>query len=578
MPDEHSVRAPWLRRYGNVPAHLCYPDISMVDMVERAAAAHPALPAYSFMGQTVSYAAFVRQIHRCARAFRALGVDVGDRVTICMPNTPHAVIAFYALNRIGAVANMVHPLSSEEELRFFIRDSESAVLLTLEQFYPKLAAVREGVPLKTLILARIPDFLSPVKRAGYALTLARKLPSVPADADVLWWQEFIRGGDNYASPYAFHGCGDDPAAVLYSGGTTGTTKGVLLSNLNFNALAMQTKAAGDCIEAGDTMLAILPVFHGFGLGVCVHTILAYACHCVLVPQFTADSVAKLLRQTKPQFIAGVPTLFEALLRNRRMEGIDLSSLRGVFSGGDSLSVELKRKTDAFLKAHGAKVQVREGYGMTECVTASCLTPKDFFKEGSIGIPFPDTYYKIVTPATRDEVPYGTVGEICISGPTVMRGYVHQPQETAQALQLHDDGRIWLHSGDLGTMDEEGFVYFKQRLKRMIVTSGYNVYPSQIENVLDAHESVSFSTVIGVKDDYKMQKVKAFVVLNPDVQPTEELRRELFAHCRKSVAKYAMPYEIEFRDELPKTLVGKVAYTVLEKEEVAKKASYDARKE
>jgi long-chain acyl-CoA synthetase len=215
--------------------------------------------------------------------------------------------------------------------------------------------------------------------------------------------------------------------------------------------------------------------------------------------------------------------------------------------------------------------VREGYGTTECVTASCLTPRFFFKEGSIGIPFPDTYYKIVTPYTQDQVPYGQEGEICLTGPTVMQGYMDNPKETAQTLQVHEDGLTWLHTGDLGCMDEEGFVYFKQRLKRMIITSGYNVYPSQVENVIDSHPDVLVSTVIGVKDPYKMQRVKAFVVPRPGVVPSEELKASILAHCSQHIAKYAIPREIEFRTELPHTLVGKVAYTVLEKEEESKMA-------
>ena len=242
---------------------------------------------------------------------------------------------------------------------------------------------------------------------------------------------------------------------------------------------------------------------------------------------------------------------------------------GVFSGGDSLSVELKAKVDAFLTAHGAKVQIREGYGTTECVTASCLTPVGFARPGSIGIPFPDTYYKIVRPETTEEVEAETEGEICVSGPSVMLGYLDNPEETALALRRHTDGRIWLHTGDLGKMDADGFVYFRQRIKRMIITSGYNVYPSQLENIIDGHPKVLLSCVIGVKDPYKMQRVKAFVVLRPEFTPSEAIRQELFAYCRERIAKYAMPYDIEFRDELPKTLVGKVAYRVLEEEEEAK---------
>ena len=243
----------------------------------------------------------------------------------------------------------------------------------------------------------------------------------------------------------------------------------------------------------------------------------------------------------------------------------------MFSGGDTISSELKKKFDTFLAEHGATVQVHEGYGTTECVTASCLTPYHMYREGSIGLPFPDTYYKIVIPGTMVEAPYGEDGEICLCGPSVMMEYINQPEETANVLKKHADGHVWLHTGDLGNMDADGFIFFKQRIKRLIITSGYNVYPSQVENAIDAHEKVLMSCVIGVPDSYRMQKIKAFVVLKPNTLPTPTLKDEILSHCSRLVAKYAMPYDIEFRSELPKTLVGKVAYTILEKEELAKQA-------
>ena len=266
---------------------------------------------------------------------------------------------------------------------------------------------------------------------------------------------------------------------------------------------------------------------------------------------------------------------EALLRADKLENADLSCLKGVFCGGDSLSIELKKKVDDFLKAHNASVQIRQGYGLTECVTASCLTPKDYNRVGSIGVPFPDTYYKIVKPGTTEELDANFEGEICISGPSVMLRYVDNPEETANTLRRHEDGRIWLHTGDLGKMDEDGFVFFSQRMKRMIITSGYNVYPGQLENIIDGHEKVLLSCVIGVKDPYKVQKVKAFVVLRPGFEANDETKKELLDYCRQHIAKYAMPYDIEFRDELPKTLVGKVAYRILEEEEADRQATQEA---
>ncbi len=562
----NTVKTPWAPWMGEVPMHLDYFRGSMVEAVEKTAKVWPDVIAYDFLGSHMLYPALVEQIHGCARALRALGIREGDKVTLCMPNAPQTVVMFYAVNMVGAIANMVHPLSAEGEIEFYLNDSESVAALTLDQFYGKFAAIRRNTPcLKHLIIASVKDALSPVMKIGYALTEGRKIPKVPKDADVILWKDFLRGGKSFAGEVRVPRGADDPAVILYSGGTTGITKGILLSNLNFNALAAQIVATNPIYEKGDRMLAIMPMFHGFGLGVCIHSMLANGGRCILVPRFTPKTYAELLRKHKPNFIAGVPTLYEALLRIPDLDDLDLSCLKGVFSGGDSMSIELKKRFDKFLKAHGAKIEVREGYGTTECVTASCLTPLTKAKEGSIGIPFPDTYYKIVKVGTEEEVPYGEEGEICLAGPTVMLEYVKHPQETAQTRRVHADGMTWIHTGDLGVMDDEGFIYFRQRIKRMIVTSGYNVYPSQIENILDAHEAVHLSCVIGVRDPYKMQKVKAFVVLKPGYEPSESTREMLMDYCRKRIAKYAMPYDIEFRDDLPKTLVGKVAYRKLEEE-------------
>lgn len=567
-----NVKAPWIKNLGSVPAHLDYFQGSMYDKVAEISEYYPDIIAYDFMGGKTKYKDFISKVDKCARALAAIGVKPGESVTICMPNAPQAVIMFYAVNKVGAIANMVHPLSSEKEIEFCLKESGSVVCLTLDQFYEKFEHIRPNVSLRTLILTSVKDVLSPVKKKGYYLVEGRKIKKVPSNAEIIWWEKFLLDGKKYHGIFHAERKAEDPAVILYSGGTTGTMKGILLSNLNFNALSQQIIATNPIYKPGDKMLAVMPIFHGFGLGVCIHTILSNGGRVLLIPRFNPESYAKLLKRHKPNFIAGVPTLYEALLRIKSLDRVDLSCLKGVFSGGDSLSIELKKRFDTFLKSHGATIKVREGYGMTECVTASCLTPVNREKEGSIGLPFPDTFYKIVKPGTEEEVPYGEEGEICIAGPTVMMEYTNNPEETANTLRRHKDGLTWVHSGDLGMMDEEGFVYFRQRIKRMIITSGYNVYPSQIENVLDAHELVHMSCVIGVPDPYRMQKVVAYVMLKPDAKVShEEAERILLDYCKKHVAKFAMPSRIEFRENLPKTLVGKVAYRVLEEEEAGKLA-------
>ena len=561
-----ALTAPWRAYYGNTPASLDYPRLTMYQMVAETAKKYPKTLAYTFMGKGTTYEEFVQRIDRAAKGLVKLGIRKGNRVTICMPNTPQALDCFYALNRIGAIPNMIHPLSAAQEIAFYLNASHSKAVLTLDQFYGKVAEILPQLDDDCkVIIARIADELPFPLSVLYPMTkAARQVPKLPKKGYTLW-TDLTSSGKDVTLPKDT-GKANDCGAILYSGGTTGTTKGIMLSNLNFNALGLQTIAAsGFKSIAGMKMLSIMPVFHGFGLGIGIHTVLIGGATCILVPQFSIKEYANILIKQKPQLIPGVTKLFEALLREDGLPDADLSFLKGIFSGGDSLSPELKKKVDAFLKEHGCTEQIREGYGTTECVTASCLTPKDYARSGSIGVPFPDTYYKIVKVGTTEEVEPNTEGEICVSGPTVMLGYMDNPTETAQTLRRHFDGRVWLHTGDLGFMDQDGFVYFRQRIKRMIITSGYNVYPSQLENIIDGHEKVLLSCVIGVKDDYRGQRVKAYVVPMPGVEPTEELKKNILDYCSHHIAKYAMPRELEFRKELPKTLVGKVAYRVLEEE-------------
>ena len=567
--EEITAKMPWKDYVGDVPLHLDYFDGSMFEAVANIAKLYPNNVAFDFMGKSTTYRELVQSVERCAKALKTIGVREGDKVTIAMPNCPQAIYMFYAVNLVGGIANMIHPLSAEKEIEFYLNESESVTAITLDQFYHKFENVRQNTKVVNIIIASVKDALSPTIRAGYMLTEGRKIKKIPADAPVIRWNEFLRLSAACFYNYKVERRGDDPAVILYSGGTTGTTKGIVLTNKNFNALGQQVVAANPMFRPGDKMLAAMPLFHGFGLGVCIHTMLSQGGRCILIPRFTAKSYAKQIVKYRCNFIAGVPTLYEALLRLPSMNGADLSCLKGVFSGGDSLSVELKKKFDKFLYDHHASIQVREGYGTTETVTACCLTPPHMFKEGSIGLPFPDTYIKIVEPGTDRELPYGEEGEILLAGPTVMKEYMKHPDETAQTLRHHADGLTWVYTGDLGTMDDEGFIYFKGRAKRMIISSGYNVYPGQIENILDANDCVQMSCVIGVPDSYKMQKVKAFVKLAPDYPANEETKRQLMDYCRKHIAKYAMPYDIEFREDMPKTLVGKVAYRVLEEEELAK---------
>ncbi len=551
------------------PVSHPYPETTMFGALKQAAERFPTAPAFDFMGKITSFSTMIQKMEMAAGAFYQAGIRKNDVVTICMPNTPQAVICLYALNRIGAIANMVHPLSSQKNITFYLDYSESKMILTLDQFYPKVRdAAKEAKRDVKLIIARIQEELKPVLALGYKLTQGKANLKYPEKGQGVVWSDFIKSGRGVKLPPIEYDK-NKTAVILYSGGTSGTPKGICLSDFNFNALGMQVAEIAGCnLTVGCKFLSVMPIFHGFGLGIGIHTVLENGAQCILIPQFTKESYAKAVLKKKPNFIAGVPTLYEALLKVDVFEGADLSFLVGVFSGGDSLSPELKKRADKFFKEHNASVQIREGYGLTECVTASCVTPVDRAKEGSIGLPLRDMIYKIVEPGTFNELPIGEAGEIILTGPTLMLGYMKAEEENEKTMRKDENGTTWLFTGDMGCMDEEGFIYFRQRIKRMIVSSGYNVYPSQIEKVLDKHPDIDYSCAIGVKDPYKMQKVRAYIVLNEGVPETEEEKQKILAYCKEYLDVYARPKQIVFRKELPRTLVGKVAYHVLEEEAAA----------
>ena len=568
----NTPNAPWLKYFGDIPAHLDYPSGSMYEAVRESAQRLKKMNsvAYEFQGKKTTYKQFLNKIELLGKAYRSIGINEGDTVTVCMPNTPQGVDTFYALNRIGAVPAMIHPLSAVGEIAFYINTAQSKAVLVVDLFYEKVLEALKQVdhPVK-VVVAHIKDELPFPLNMLYPLTLKKKPAPLPKDnKDVIDWADFVSAGKKAPALTNEFPKKDDTAVILFSGGTTGTSKGIQLTNLNMNALAAQVASNAGFSMEGLRMFSVMPLFHGFGLGVGIHTALMASGTCIIIPQFTIQTYARDVKKYKPNVIVGVPTLYEALLRSEGFD-FDLSFLRGMFCGGDSLSVELKKKVDKFLKDHNATIQVREGYGTTECVTASCLTPYDTYREGSIGIPFSDTYYAIVNPQNDTEVPYGEEGEICICGPTVMKGYLNNAEETASTLRVHADGNVWLHTGDLGVMDEDGFVYYKQRMKRLIIVSGINVYPSQVENAIDAHPDVLLSCAVGVPDPYKMHVVKAFVVLRQGVEPSDKIKEEIIENCKKNISRYGVPKEIEFRTELPKTLVGKVAYRVREEEEAKK---------
>lgn len=560
--DKIIHKEPWYKYYDK-GGKIDYPKLSIYELIEKTCLTYPNNYALEYYGNKITYKDFLVRIKKTASSLLEFGVKEGDRVTICMPNTPVAVVTFYAINMIGATASMIHPLSSENEIEFYLKESNSKYILTIDLVYDKLMRVIDKTNIDKIIVSSVSDDMSRFKSLVYWFMSGRK-NKIDKNEKAIFYNDLLKMGVYYKDFECCKRKVDDEAVILYSGGTTGSPKGIVLSNMNFNALAMQCHLMCDPAKAGDSVLAILPIFHGFGLGVTIHTPLYIGMKVILVPDFSPRKFGSLIKKYKPNFITGVPTLYEALLKTKLGKN-DLSSLTCVVSGGDTLSPSFKQKVDEFLKKHGSLAQIRCGYGLTECTGASCLNPTREYRDNSIGIPLPDMLYKIVKIGTLDEAKTMEDGEICICGPTVMKGYLNSVEETNKTLVKHRDGKIWLHTGDIGCMDKDGFIYFKQRLKRLIVSSGYNIYPSYVEDIICKHPMVDTCVVIGIPHEYKKQVAKAYLVLKNGEKATSSIKREIKKYCEDNLAKYSWPYEYEYRDSIPTTLVGKVAYKKLEEE-------------
>lgn len=557
------MKTPWAKYYKKEDRKIKIEDISIYQMLVKNNASRDKNVAINYYGTLITYKELFYKINQAANAFRSQGIRRGDIVTICMPNTPEALIAFYAINKIGAVANMIHPLSGEQEIKNYLISTHSVMLIMIDICYEKVKNVIKETDVYKTIVTSASDSMGFLLTFGYQVTQGYKIKKPKRSEEYVYWKDFIRKGLNYRDTAEITVGKDTPAVILHSGGTTGNPKGIVLSNGNFNALSTQAKIVFSEVGPKDKVLAIMPIFHGFGLGVSINAPLALGCEVILVPQFNAKKFDKLLEKYKPNILFGVPTLFEALI-NTNNEHLNLSMVKYVISGGDSLSPALERRINVFLANHKARIQISQGYGMTESLAAVAVAFGKANKPGSIGIPLPSNYIKIVKPRTQDEVPYGEDGEICISGPTVMLGYLDNEKETNEMLQIHKDGLIWLHTGDMGTMDEDGVIFYRQRIKRMIISSGYNIYPAHVEQVIEEHPAVLKCTVVGIPHPYKIEVPKAYIVLKNGYKPLS-VRKSIREHCKKNLAAYAIPYEFEYRKSLPKTLIGKVDFKKLQEE-------------
>jgi len=552
---------PWLNHAGETPKSLNYPDLSIYAMVKKSCEEEPDSAGFIFFDRKTTRAQMNSHIVNMSRKFAQAGIKKGDTVIVCLPNSPQAVVSFYALNRLGAIPAPIHPLSAEGEIETYTKLVSAKTAIALDGFFPRFAAIQSSF--KKIIVCSLKTEMGFLTKTVFSLTAGRKIKKVPFSDKVLDWAELESGTEAPELEAPDPIGADEMALILFSGGSTAEPKAIMLSNRNCNALAMQMNALGGPIKTGESMLSILPVFHGFGLAVGIHAILINGGTCILIPKFKAATLSSLVKKYRPHFMAGVPTLFDALAANEDFNKIRLDSFKGLFCGGDSLSPEIKKRFDVVLKKGGASVSLREGYGLTESVTACAIMPRSEYRERAFGIPCPDNWLKVVKPGTEEECMAMEDGEICVSGPTVMLGYYNDPKATAEVLKTHKDGRLWLHTSDIGSMDKDGFFYFKQRSKRIIKTSGIAIYPSQVEDVLNKHPAVRLSCVIGVPHESKGEVPKAYIMLKDRSLGSENLKKEIIDSCENQLMAYSHPRSIDFIQEMPMTRVGKVAFRELE---------------
>ena len=551
-------------KYGYIekmPKDIKYFEGGLYDVVYESSCKWPHNTALEYFDNQITYKDLIKKINKVAAALKAIGAKKGERITVCMPNTPEAIYMFYAINEIGAVANMIHPLSSEKEIEEFVNQAESKIMLCVDVSYPKVEAIIKNTKLEQLVVVSPTRSMDIMVRAIYKLTKGRK-NHIKKSQRVITWDQFLSKASKFVgNPHARVNANDD-AVIMYSGGTTGKPKGIILSNLNFNAQALGAKyLVPELFKPDYSFMAFLQNFHAFGLGCCIHMPLYFGARTFLIPQFNPKKFKKYITKYKVDILVGVPTVFEYLTKIKfRSDG--LKNVKYVVSGGDMISMSSKEVINDFLRNHGSKAIIENGYGLTEASGGFIFSPRSVAEEpDTIGYPIPDNEVIIMNLKTKKPAKLGQDGEILVRGLSVMKGYLGKPKETEQAF-IKIGNKKYLRTGDIGYADERGVIHFRSRLKRMIVSNGYNIYPANIEDITLKCKDVAACAVVGREDKLRGEKVVVFVVANPDARE-HSIRRELNSIYKKYLAKYEIPREIRFIDALPKTKLAKVDFKALE---------------
>ncbi|MEM2119845.1 MAG: long-chain fatty acid--CoA ligase [Archaeoglobaceae archaeon] len=554
-PEE--VKRIWVKHYDKgVRDHIDYPEIPLYSLLEESAKKNPNKTALIFYGKKISYKELNELSDRVAGYLYSLGIRKGSKVVLDLPNTPHYVIAYYGVLKTGATVVQCNPLYTEREIRYIVENSEAEAGFFIEMVYPRIEKILNEGKLKKAIICKIEDFLPFPLNVLYPLK--KQKVKIEKRGDVAFWNEVVKHPPSRERPTI--NPKEDVAVFLYTGGTTGVPKAVMSTHYNLVANTYQVlEWLPDKNPESDVYIGVLPYFHSYGMTTSLNAPIAFGATIVLVPDpRDIKTILKFIDKYKVSIFCGVPTMYAAVLNFPERKKYNISSIRACISGAAPLPLELKRN---FESATGGKLV--EGYGLSETSPVTHANPLyGLNKEGSIGIPMPDTL-AVVVDDEGNILPPGQVGELAIYGPQVMKGYWKMESETAKVLV-----NGWLLTGDMAKMDEDGYFYIVDRKKDLIIAGGYNIYPREVEEVLYEHPAVLEAAVIGVPDPYRGETVKAFIALKPEYKGKVS-EEEIIKFCKERLAAYKVPKIIEFRDELPKTLVGKILRRALREEELKK---------
>lgn len=562
-PVYASQAKPWLKYYDQKFIDQTLPALSAFEYVCQRSKNHLNDTALEYYGRKFTYADLIVNVKKTAAALRGAGVKKGDIITVVSIMTPEIIALFYAADMMGATLNLVDPRYSVEGIREYIEEVDSHLLVCLNVVYERCRQAAKRTNVEKVIVLSPADSLPPVMAVGYKLTTPDKNKYA---SNVIHWKQFIKGGEGQstaAEPYdPDHAC-----VVVHTGGTTGSPKGVMLTDDCFNGIALQFQAYPKLFHRGQKLMNVMPPFIAYGFACGIHLPLVLGFTVIIIPNLDPAKLGSLVLKHKPEHMFGVPTHYQQLAADPKLRDKDLSFIINYAAGGDSLSRGAEQTVNDFLAAHGARYPIAKGYGMTEVSSAATVAAGLDNKPGSVGIPMVNTVVAAFEPGTDQELPIGQRGELCISGPCLMKGYYNKPEETAILLRRHPDGRVWAHTGDMGYLDEDGFVFLDSRIKRMIIRhDGFKVFPSMIENVVSRHPAVHQCSVVGCADkDHTQGRLPfVYIVLKAGITAKKkQVIRELERMCAEELPEYVQPVAYKFISSMPMTPVGKVDYRQLE---------------